>query len=179
MDVNASHRSKRRALAAAHAIGLFLAMLVICLPGLWIVLNSLRPTVEIMSKPPVWIPQDVSLSAYYAMFGKLGAGGIPVIQYFRNSLIISISSTVIAIAIGMAGGYAFARYRFRGKSGVFLGLMLARTVPGVALSLPLFAMYGRLGIIDMRDIAPTIGEVLGAPLPHYDGKVIPVLAGSR
>ncbi len=50
------------------------------------------------------------------MFGGVGKGGIPVLDYFRNSLIISITSTVIAIVIGMAGGYAFARYRFRGKS---------------------------------------------------------------
>ncbi len=48
----------------------------------------------------------------------------------------------------MAGGYAFARYRFRGKSAMFLGLMLTRTVPGIALSLPLFFVYARLGIID-------------------------------
>ncbi|TGR35800.1 carbohydrate ABC transporter permease, partial [Mesorhizobium sp. M8A.F.Ca.ET.198.01.1.1] len=55
---------------------------------------------------------------------------------------------LIAVAIGMAGGYAFARYRFRGKSGMFLGLMLTRTVPGIAMSLPLFFVYARLGIID-------------------------------
>ena len=40
-----------------------------------------------------------------------------MIDYFRNSLIVSLTSTAIAVAIGMAGGYAFARYRFRGKSG--------------------------------------------------------------
>ena len=148
MDVNAAHRLKRQALGAAHAVGLFVAMLVICLPGIWIVLSSLRPTVEIMAKPPVWIPQELSIDAYVAMFSGIGKGGIPVLDYFRNSLIISITSTVIAVAIGMAGGYAFARYRFRGKSGMFLGLMLTRTVPGIALSLPLFFLYVRLGIID-------------------------------
>ena len=123
-------------------------MLVICLPGAWIVLNSLRPTVEIMAKPPVWIPQKLSLDAYTSMFGGLGQGGVPVLEYFRNSLIISITSTVIAVAIGMAGGYAFARYRFKGKSALFLGLMLTRTVPGIALSLPLFIIFARIGLID-------------------------------
>jgi multiple sugar transport system permease protein len=123
-------------------------MLVICLPGLWIVLSSLRPTVEIMAKPPVWIPRELSLDAYRAMFGGLGQGGIPVWEYFRNSLVISITSTAIALVIGMSGGYAFARFRFRGKSGVFLGLMLTRSVPGVALSLPIFMVYSRVGIID-------------------------------
>jgi multiple sugar transport system permease protein len=132
----------------AHSAALFLAMLIICAPGAWIVLNSLRPTVEIMAKPPVWIPQKLSFEAYTAMFGGLGQGGVPVIDYFRNSLIISITSTVIAIAVGMAGGYAFARYRFKGKSALFLGLMLTRTVPGIALSLPLFIIFARIGLID-------------------------------
>ena len=148
MDENAGHRLKRGLLKAGHMIGLFLAMAVICLPGFWIVLSSLRPTVEIMAKPPVWIPNEISFDAYVAMFSGVGQGGIPVLEYFRNSVIISVTSTVIALAVGMAGGYAFARYRFRGKTAIFLGFMLTRTVPGIALSLPLFFVYARLGIID-------------------------------
>ncbi|MGQ3213273.1 MAG: carbohydrate ABC transporter permease [Shinella sp.] len=148
MNENAKARINGILLSIAHKIGLFLAMTVICLPGLWIVLASFRPTVEIMAKPPVWIPQDLSFDAYVAMFSGVGQGGIPVIEYFRNSLIISVTSTAIALALGMAGGYAFARFRFRAKSSIFLGLMLTRTVPGIALSLPLFFVYSKLGIID-------------------------------
>jgi multiple sugar transport system permease protein len=148
MNENAKARINGIILSIAHKIGLFLAMAVICLPGLWIVLASFRPTVEIMAKPPVWIPQDLSFDAYVAMFSGVGQGGIPVIEYFRNSLIISVTSTAIALAIGMAGGYAFARFRFKAKSSIFLGLMLTRTVPGIALSLPLFFVYSKLGIID-------------------------------
>ncbi len=148
MNENAKARYTGLVLSVAHKIGLFLAMAVICMPGLWIVLSSFRPTVEIMSKPPVWVPQSLSGDAYVAMFSGLGQGGIPIISYFTNSLIISVTSTAIALAIGMAGGYAFARFRFRAKSSIFLGLMLTRTVPGIALSLPLFFVYSKLGIID-------------------------------
>ncbi len=144
----AIHRLHRRVLSVAHFIGLFLAMSVICLPGLWIVLNSFRPTVEIMAKPPVWIPTELNLDHYRAMFGGIGQGGVPVLTYFQNSLIISVTSTLIALLVGMAGGYAFARYRFRGKATMFVALMASRAVPGVALSLPLFILYGRIGIID-------------------------------
>jgi len=148
MDDNSQARQNRLLLKIGHAIGLFIAMTIICLPGFWIVLSSLRPTVEIMAKPPVWIPNEISLDAYVAMFSGIGKGGIPVVDYFRNSLIVSITSTIISIAIGMSGGYAFARFRFKGKSGLFLGLMLTRTVPGIALSLPLFFVYAKLGILD-------------------------------
>ena len=148
MNENQTNRLKQQALKIGHLVGLFIAMAIICLPGLWIVLSSLRPTVEIMAKPPVWIPQSLSFDAYVAMFSGVGQGGIPVLDYFRNSIIISVTSTVIALAIGMAGGYAFARYQFRGKTAIFLGFMLTRTVPGIALSLPLFFVYAKLGIID-------------------------------
>ena len=148
MDANRSARTRKRLTRWALNLALFVAMTIICLPGLWIVLNSLRPTVEIMAKPPVWIPRELNFDAYVAMFSGIGQGGIPVMLYFRNSVIIAVTSTVIALAIGMAGGYAFARYRFAFKSGWFLGLMLTRTVPGIALSLPLFYVYARAGIID-------------------------------
>ena len=147
-DANTRARIRKRLTRWALDLALFLAMSAVCLPGLWIVLNSLRPTVEIMAKPPVWIPRELSLDAYVAMFSGIGQGGIPVMDYFRNSLVIAVTSTVVALAIGMAGGYAFARYRFPFKTGWFLGLMLTRTVPGIALSLPLFFVYARLGIID-------------------------------
>ncbi|SMP16285.1 carbohydrate ABC transporter permease [Shimia sagamensis] len=147
MDRNQSHRNRRRVLKTLHLTALFLTMMIICIPGLWIVLNSFRPTVEIMAKPPVWVP-SFTLDHYRAMFAGAGEGGVPVFSYFRNSLIVSVTSTLIAILIGMSGGYAFARYRFKGKNGYFVGLMLFRAVPGVALSLPLFIVFAKVGIID-------------------------------
>lgn len=147
MDRNLAHRNKKRVLKTAHFIALFTVMSIICIPGLWIILNSFRPSIEIMAKPAIWIP-SFTLEHYKAMFGGLGEGGVPVFTYFRNSLIVSVTSTLIAILIGMSGGYAFARYRFKGKDNYFVGLMLFRAVPGVALSLPLFIVFARAGIID-------------------------------
>ena len=105
--------SSDAACASAIAIGLFLAMLIICLPGLWIVLSSLRPTVEIMAKPPVWIPQSCRSTPMSRCSPASARAACRSVEYFRNSLIISVTSTVIAIVIGMAGGYAFARFRFQ------------------------------------------------------------------
>ncbi|MEE3046752.1 MAG: carbohydrate ABC transporter permease [Pseudomonadota bacterium] len=148
MASNLNHRMRRYTLKGLHFFGLFSAMMMLCVPGLWIVLNSFRPTVEIMAKPPVWIPNELNLDHYRAMFSGIGEGGVPVLTYFANSLVISVTSTVIAILIGMAGGYAFARYKFNFKGGMFVGLMVTRAVPGVALSLPLFILFARIGIID-------------------------------
>lgn len=129
----------------------FLLMVVMCVPGLWVVLSAFRPNGEILAKPPIWIPEAPTFDNFRKIFG-LGTDqvAIPVGSYFMNSLIIAMTSTVIALAIGMAGGYAFARYRFKGKGAIFLGLMLFRAVPGIALSLPVFIIWSKLGIIDTK-----------------------------
>lgn len=130
-------------------LGVFVSMTILVVPGAWVVLTAFRQNIEILARPAVWIPQELTLKNFQGIFGLLSTQqGLPVAQYFVNSLVISITSTVVAIAVGMMGGYAFARYRFRGKAALFLGFMLSRTVPGVALSLPLFIIWARLGIID-------------------------------
>jgi multiple sugar transport system permease protein len=141
----------KRVRAVALWIATFLLMLVMCVPGLWVILSAFRPNREILAKPPVWVPETLTLDN----FGKIFGWGeeqiaIPVGSYFMNSMVIALTSTVIALAIGMSGGYAFARFRFRGKNSIFLGLMLLRTVPGIALSLPVFMLWSRLGLIDTQ-----------------------------
>jgi multiple sugar transport system permease protein len=130
-------------------LGVFVAMVILVVPGAWVVLTAFRPNIEVLARPAVWIPQELTLHNFQGIFGLLPTQpGLPVANYFINSLVISITSTVVAIALGMMGGYAFARFRFRGKGALFLGFMLSRTVPGVALSLPLFILWSRIGLID-------------------------------
>lgn len=130
-------------------LGIAVSVAVICIPGLWVALAAFRPNVEIMSKPPIWIPH-LTLENFEAMLGLLPniELAIPVGHYFRNSIIASVTSTVVALAIGTMGGYAFARYNFRGKAPLFVAFMLSRSIPGVALSLPLFIIWSRIGLID-------------------------------
>lgn len=142
---------KSQVKAASLWVATFLLMVIMCVPGLWVVLSAFRPNREILAKPPIWVPQNPTLTNFAKIFG-FGEDqvAIPVLSYFWNSLVIASTSTVIALTIGMAGGYAFARFRFRFKNSVFLGLMLFRAVPGIALSLPVFMLWSRLGLIDTQ-----------------------------
>lgn len=127
----------------------FVIMMMICVPGLWVILSAFRSNGEILTTPTIWIPERLTLENFRSIFGY-GSNqiGIPVGSYFMNSVVISVTSTAIACMIGMAGGYAFARYRFPGKGAAFLWLMLSRTIPGIALSLPIFILWSWIGLID-------------------------------
>ena len=128
MTVSVEGRASKQAKKVALWLATFVLMLVMCLPGLWVVLSAFRPNREILAKPPVWIPEELTLDNFGKIFG-FGAEqvGIPVVSYFTNSLVIALTSTVIALIIGVAGGYSFARYRFRFKGGIFLGLGTSRS----------------------------------------------------
>ena len=128
-------------------------ILLIMTPGLWVVLTAFRPQVDIMAKPAVWIPRNLSFNQFETMLfggseGSMGRSPVPVLSYLRNSLIISIVSTTIAVFIGTLGGYAFARHNFKGKNSYFFLIMLTRAIPGISLSLPIFILFSKIGIID-------------------------------
>jgi multiple sugar transport system permease protein len=126
----------------------FIIMFIICVPGIWVLISAFRPNPEILSKPANWWPDVWTLEQFAQMFSIKGYVSVPAFQYLMNSIVISLTSTVIAITIGMMGGYAFARFNFKGKNAIFLGLMLARAVPGISLSLPLFILWAKLGLIN-------------------------------
>jgi multiple sugar transport system permease protein len=134
---------------------LWLILFIFFVPALWIILTSIRIRSEINAHPPVWIPSGFSLDSYKILFGMptpegaFGLGGqIPVADYARNSIVIALVSTLFALVFGTLAGYVFSRFRFRGKNGVYLGLMLARAIPGIALSLPLFILFARVNLSD-------------------------------
>jgi multiple sugar transport system permease protein len=149
-------RSKRdRVKNFINDLSLWLILFIFFVPALWIILTSIRNRGEINSHPPVWIPEGFSFDSYKILFGMptpdgaFGLGGsIPVGEYAGNSIVIALVSTLFALIIGTLAGYVFSRFKFRGKNGIYLGLMLARAVPGIALSLPLFIMYARINLSD-------------------------------
>ncbi len=141
------HRSSRRRFSIVLLdLVVWLILIAMLVPALWLVFTSVRNPVEVNAKPPVWIPRELTLEGFKPLFGQsTGAtGAIPFDRYFFNSTVVALVSTCIAVALGTMAGYVFARYRFRGKNTIFLGIMLSRAVPGIVLSLPLFLLFARI-----------------------------------
>lgn len=146
---------KRKKQDIARDILLYIILLIFFLPAVWIILTSIRPNVEINTRPPIWIPDHITFDSYKILLGMptpegaFGMGGeIPFAEYARNSLVISLVSTLFALIFGTLAGYTFSRFRFKGKNTIFLWMMLLRAVPGIALSLPLFVLFARLELSD-------------------------------
>lgn len=142
--------SKRQRKEIFYNILAFFVLFVAALPAIWVIFTAFRPGNEVNVTPPIWIPQKITLDAFLSLFGFNPeiAAGVPVWNYMWNSSRVAILSTVFSVSLGTMAGYAFSRFKFRWSSTIFLLIMLSRSVPGVALSLPLFLLMRNYGLID-------------------------------
>jgi len=66
----------------------------------------------------------------------------------RNSLIISLASTFLAVALGLLSAYAFSRWDIKGKGDWLFFILSTRMLPAVVVTIPIFLMYRALGMYD-------------------------------
>jgi len=110
-------------------------------PLVWMVLSSLKTTAETMQVPPVWIPRTPNLEAYEKVAGVVNVG-----RSMWNSLIIASITTAGILMTSMMAGYAFAKYRFRGRAVLFSLLIATMFLPPIVTLIPLYRMVGSVGL---------------------------------
>ncbi len=144
-------RRRRKIKQELYNILVYILVLIFFLPVIWIILTSMRPEIEVNARPPVWLPRSLTYDSFAALFGTGHTEkSVPFYDYLRNSLYASLLSTVLALTVGTLAGYSFSRFRFRGANSAFIGMMLARSIPGISISLPLFIIFARMGLLDKK-----------------------------
>lgn len=119
-------------------IGLGVACLW-AMPLVWMVLSSFKPPSEAMAPDIGWLPQDWTLQNYRRVLDY------PILLWARNSLIVSITSTVLCVVSGAMAGYALARFRFAGREALFLLFMASLMVPFEVQVVPLLLGFISVG----------------------------------
>jgi multiple sugar transport system permease protein len=133
----------KRSLQIFTYVSLTVLGLIVLFPFVWTALTSLKPDKDLLSIPPTYLPNPPTLRHYAE---TLGSGDFS--SFFRNSLIISASSTVLALVIGAPAAYGFARFRYR-LGGVLFGAIVAtRMFPPVTLIIPYFLFMRKVGLLD-------------------------------
>ena len=134
------YRLRRHLGMALTYFGIAAALIFFLFPFVWIVTTSLKGNEDYFSFPPVWIPSEPSLVHYHRLFTH-GNGWL----YLKNSLIISTLSMLAALLFSVPTAYSIARFRFGGS--MFSNfLLLLRTMPAIALVLPIYVLYSKLGL---------------------------------
>ena len=70
------------------------------------------------------------------------------VRYLSNSLIVGVVSTIITLILGCMAAYGLARFRFAGRKTIAYTTLLLRTVPFAVLAVPVFMIWGQVGLIN-------------------------------
>lgn len=93
-------------------------------PVYWMFTTAFKPTGDIISENPVWFPTDVTLRHF-----RTAIDADHFWTYVRNSLTVTVLAVVFSLVIALAGSFALARMRFRGRRGFIIGFMMAQMAP--------------------------------------------------
>lgn len=133
---------KRLGTIAYYTFGVLLAIISL-VPFLWMLSTSLKGRGALMSIPVQWIPAEPTFAAYVKVFSKF-----PFFRTIGNSLLISVSFTLLTLLSASMAAFAFAKVRFP-KADFLLRIFLATMMlPGQVTMIPLFVVMNKMGLIN-------------------------------
>lgn len=135
-----SRQRAKRGLAYLLAV---LSILILLVPLVWVVTTSLRPISEVTNIPPTLVPRSLTFDAYRTLWQEAPFG-----EYFANSMVIALSTSLFALVFSAAAAYSFARFRFRGSTALLVLIVMSQMLPGSSILIPLFQVVRGLNLLD-------------------------------
>lgn len=143
-SANARAAGKRRSSTIIVTAILTIVALYFIVPVYWVFVAATKTTEDLFSTYGFWFAPT------FALWDNLGQvlsydGGI-FVRWFGNSILYAGVGSLLATYFAAMGGYALAKYKFRGNNLVFGTILGGVLVPGTATALPLFLLFSQLGI---------------------------------
>jgi multiple sugar transport system permease protein len=134
---------------------LFVGLLLMIGPFVWMLLGSFKPNAEFLRTPPTWLPENATLGNYTQLFDRLD---FP--RYFFNSTLVAGLVTAGNLIFSPMLGYALAKIPFAGKRILLLLVLATLMLPAAATLIPVFVLMSFLDLVNT-----------------YPGLILPFLAG--
>ena len=117
-------------------------------PVYWMVSTALKPSGEIRTFDVKLFPSTLTFEHFRTAVSSAGFW-----TYFRNSVVVALSVTVLSVLVALLAATAVARFRFRGRRAYLVAILIVMMVPLEALVIP---MYLTLRDADLLDLLPML-----------------------
>jgi multiple sugar transport system permease protein len=112
------------------------------LPIYWIVATAIKPDLLIYREPSL-VPSQITADHFVFVLTRT-----PFLVYIKNSVLVTLVTTSLAMIIGTLAAYAIVRLVFRGRQFFARAAIVTYLVPGSLLFIPMFQVIYSLGLID-------------------------------
>jgi N,N'-diacetylchitobiose transport system permease protein len=138
----------------------FLALMVFAIsvfPVYWMVLTAFKPTREIQSETPTFLP-----SLTFEHFATaVSANGFW--SFWRNSLLVAISGVGLALIVALLAAFAVSRMRWKGRKSFILMVFVAQMTPWEALLIPMYVIARDTNMLDKLSMLTLIYFMITLP----------------
>ena len=119
----------------------WLIVLLVIFPLIWMILTSVKPQDELIRIPPTLLPQTVTFEHYQELLEDT-----PFLKYFWHSVLLSTSTTLLVLVVGVLGAYSLVRFSYPGREKLALLVLFTYLLPSAVLVLPLYLLMVKVGI---------------------------------
>ena len=126
--------------AAAWAVGL-----LIFFPVLWTILTSFKTEVSAVASPPEFLGADWTLQNYADVWAR---SDYP--RFFLNSVIISIGSTLLGLAVAIPAAWSMAFVPGKRTKDLLMWMLSTKMMPAVGVLIPMYLLFQKTGLFDTR-----------------------------
>ncbi|GAA1025961.1 MULTISPECIES: carbohydrate ABC transporter permease [Amycolatopsis] len=120
-----------------------LVALLFLFPTYWMFTTSLKTPGDVLSPKYDLIPTSATLSNFASALTKPG-----FVTYLTNSLIVTLGAVLAALVVGVLAAIPLARFRFRGRKGFLLLILVAQLAPLSALFIPMYLLMRDIGLLN-------------------------------
>ena len=136
----ASSRRRRLPFSPWHFV-LIPATVVLIFPFFWLVVTSLETPSEALHFPPVLVPHAIRFANYSDALASA-----PFVRFMINSAVVAVATVLCNLVLCTLAGYAFARFRFLGRTALFAVIMATLMVPFQVTMIPQFIITKWIGV---------------------------------
>jgi multiple sugar transport system permease protein len=112
-------------------------------PFYWIIITSFKTDLQIQRYQSIFWPNPWTLEQFQTLLLKTA-----YLTWFRNTVFVATTSTVLSVALAALAGYALARLKFLGANALTTVLLITYLLPGSLLFIPLYRILTNLTIIN-------------------------------
>ena len=136
---------------------LTLVAVVFVVPILYCIFTSVKTSTEILQEI-TFLPRNKTRENYEYVFAR----GSKYLNYYWNTIAITVSGVLITVLFSSMAGYAFAKLPFRGSNSIMGFIMFIVTFPLAALLIPIYMMEFKTGLLNthLGLILPNVMNVL-------------------
>jgi len=150
-----------RILESYKTVYIVLGMIFVALlsPLVLMFFTAFKTPAETEMWPPTIVPLDVDLNAFADVIFN---SNIPLAIF--NSLIISLTTVAIVVVASTFTAYGLSRYRYRGSRVLSYSLLATRIIPPISLTIPFFAIFAELGLVNKKLALIILNVYLNYPI---------------